>query len=412
MKLAAIVTLSVDFFGCVVLAALNKDRSQSQSPKLSAHETKMRHGESQVPFMGDLEAGRTYAARITDYSRVTYLIDLQIGSPPQSFRAVIDTGWADLFIPSTKCNSGSTCSVHQLYDSSNSESYVEHGDPINIHYAGIYTSGFKSEDSVHIAGLEIKNQIFEEATILRPSPFYWDDKMDSVLGLSRLPLSLPRSDLSGTTSPWHNLVKQKLLKKNIFSLKLSKSPYRDGEIMFGGVNPDLFEGELMTIPTTHKKHGEMPLLQMLGSGWQVAAHSLSLGYGPDAIEADLSGYTAILLTAYPWMSFPRALAEQLQDRCGGDTDNMGEIECSKRAELPDLVIRLGVDCSIVLTPWDYVSESPAEGGGMLCSIPIVQHQELDEEPKYIILGAAFLAGVYSVFDQDEGTISFAQLKTE
>jgi hypothetical protein len=37
--------------------------------------------------------------------------------------------------------------------------------------------------------------------------------------------------------------------------------------------------------------------------------------------------------------------------------------------------------------------------------PFVQHEEPDDEPKYIILGAAFLAGVYSVFDQNGGTIS-------
>jgi hypothetical protein len=295
--------------------------------------------------------------------------------------------------------------VHQLYNSSKSETYVEHGDVTNIHYAGIYTSGFRSEDTFRVAGLEVKNQIFEEATSLRPSPFYWDHKMDSALGLSRFPLSLPRSDLSGSTSPWHNLVKQKLLKKNIFSIKLSKSPYRDGEIMFGDVNPDLFEGEMQIIPTTHKTHKEMPLLQMLGSGWQVDVRSISLGSGPDAINADLSGYTAVFMTAYPWISFPRALAEQLQDRCGGDNDNLGEIACSKRAELPDLIVRLGTDCSVVISPWDYVLEGPAEGGGMLCSVPFVQHQEKDDEPKYIILGAAFLAGVYSVFDQDEGTIS-------
>ncbi|KAK0127007.1 hypothetical protein ONS96_006567 [Cadophora gregata f. sp. sojae] len=234
--------------------------------------------------------------------------------------------------------------------------------------------------------------------------------MDSVLGLSRFPLSLPRSDLSGAISPWHNLIKQKLLKKNIYSLKLSKSPYRDGEIMFGEVNSESFEGGFTNIPTTHKTHEEMPLRQMLGSGWQIDAHSVSFGSGPDAINADLSGYTAIVITAFPWISFPEALAVQFQDRCGGDYDNLGEIPCGKRAELPDLIVRLGTGHSIVISPWDYVLEGDAEGGGTLCSVPFVRHKESDDEPKYIILGAAFLAGVYSVFDQDEGTISFAKLK--
>jgi len=414
MKVLAVVTLLVDKFGYFVLAASPVESRQSHSPRLSnTHDTKMSLRENQIPLTGGSEAGSTYAAKITDYSRISFLADIQIGTPPQqSFRAVVDTSWADLFVPSMKCNSGPACSLHQHYDSSKSETYVEHGEPTNIHYQGMYTSGFKSEDTLRIAGLEIKNQIFEEATSLRSSPLYWEEKVDSVLPLSRFPLSLPGSDLSESTSPWHNLVKQKQLKKNIFSIKLSKTPYRDGEIMFGGVNPELFEGELISIPTTNKTHEKMPLRQMLGCGWQVDARSISFGSGPDAINADLSGYTAIFMTAWPWISFPTALAEQLQDRCGGDYDNLGQIECDKRAELPDLIVRLGTDCSVVITPWNYVLEGPVEGGGTMCSVPFAQHEEPDDEPKYIILGAAFLAGVYSVFDQDEGTISLAQLKAE
>lgn len=270
-----------------------------------------------------------------------------------------------------------------------------------MHYAGLYIDGIKSQDSLRIAGLEVKGQMFAEATKLRSSPLYWEDKMDSVLGLASLPMNRPESDVNAS-SPFQNIVDQKLLDRNIFSLKLSRSPQCDGELLFGDVNADLYQGDLVSIPISHTTHDELPR-----TGWQVDAHSLTFGSGSEVIDASLSGYTAIFLTAYPWIMLPNFLAEQLLERCGGDPDFADMIDCEKRDSLPDLTIRLGQTghAVIVLTPWDYVMEVPAEGGGTTCLIPFKGHKERRGEPKYIFLGSAFLSGLYSVFDYDQQTIS-------
>jgi len=228
--------------------------------------------------------------------------------------------------------------------------------------------------------------------------------VDTVLGLSRLPLEYADSNLHAT-GLWHNIIKQKLLKRNIFSLKLSKSPDTDGEIMFGGVNHDLFEGDLQSIKTTEVPHDSSS--EYFGPGWQVPAHSLQF----DDIEEDLSNYTAVFGTTDPWFDIPYPLWDKLRERCGGIRDPSGgpdRVPCERRAVLPDLVIRLGIageEIAVTISAMDYILAMPTVDGKTACALPWGGHRIQDDEPLFIFLGTAFLGGIYSVWDQDEATIS-------
>lgn len=83
--------------------------------------------------------------------------------------------------------------------------------------------------------------------------------------------------------------------------------------------------------------------------------------------------------------------------------------CEKRGELPDLVIKLGVEgeeIAVTVSGMDYVLEVNMEDGFTDCVLPWGAHNPWkDDDPLFIVLGTAFLGGVYSVWDQDEGTIS-------
>lgn len=229
--------------------------------------------------------------------------------------------------------------------------------------------------------------------------------MDTILGLSRLPIDFPSSDLKAT-SLWHNIVKQKLLKRNMFSIKLSTSVLNlDGEIMFGGVNNDLFEGELTSLPIVDPVYA-LDLghtSNFFDSGWQVDVQSLAFG----TVEADLSGYIAVFPTLYPYIDLPSDLWNQFKETYGFDEE--GLIKCSARETLPNFVVRLGPlggDVKLTITAWSYVREMAfPDKNETFCLLAWQNHAEVEGKPKYIILGAPFLKGVYSVFDQDEATIS-------
>jgi hypothetical protein len=47
------------------------------------------------------------------------------------------------------------------------------------------------------------------------------------------------------------MIQQALLKRNIFSLKLSQQgPHESGELLFGDINTDLYIGELVSLPVS------------------------------------------------------------------------------------------------------------------------------------------------------------------
>jgi saccharopepsin len=63
---------------------------------------------------------------------------------------------------------------------------------------------------------------------------------------------------------------------------------------------------------------------------------------------------------------------------------------------------------IVLTPWDYLTEIRDIEKGMRCVLPFAYLQQADDE--WVVLGSAFMQGVYSAFDLENGEVSLAVLR--
>ena len=134
---------------------------------------------------------------------------------------------------------------------------------------GIYTYGNVSQDSLHVGGVEIKNQIFEEATIWRPVPFFWDDLLDSALGLARLPLNFSESTIEAR-NPFQNMINHNLLDRNVFSLRLARTDEEKGELVFGSVDRGLHTGDLVRFPATNVACGDNEVIAVYSSsGWQI-----------------------------------------------------------------------------------------------------------------------------------------------
>ena len=90
---------------------------------------------------------------INDFSNTQYFIQATVGTPPQPFTVVPDTGSSNLWIYSSKCNS-LPCWYHKTYDATKSSTYVSDGQVFDITYGSGGVKGFVSKDVANIGDIQ------------------------------------------------------------------------------------------------------------------------------------------------------------------------------------------------------------------------------------------------------------------
>lgn len=198
-----------------------------------------------------------------------YLIEVGIGTPPQHFAVTLDTGSADLWVPSTECPA-SSCPFYR-FDTSNSSTFKALDKPFGIQYGIGSVNGTYATDTVSVGGASIPNQQFGLASITEdimqpnpsaggtgsntPEPFNTSGsdtvEANGILGLGYPSLTQANSQGEGAYNPFvFNLASQNVIKEPIFSIFLNSisEPNWSGEIIFGGIDETKFVGDLTYLP--------------------------------------------------------------------------------------------------------------------------------------------------------------------
>ncbi|KAK3039662.1 hypothetical protein RJ639_027003, partial [Escallonia herrerae] len=194
------------------------------------------------------DAQDTDIVALKNYMDAQYFGEIGVGTPPQKFTVIFDTGSSNLWVPSSKCYFSVPCFFHSKYKSSQSSTYKKIGKSAEIHYGTGAIAGFFSKDNVKVGDLVVKNQEFIEAT-REPSVTFLVAKFDGILGLGFREISVGNS-----TPVWYNMVKQGLVKEPVFSFWLNRKTEEEegGELVFGGVDPNHYKGKHTYVPVTQK----------------------------------------------------------------------------------------------------------------------------------------------------------------
>ncbi|XP_057956391.1 cyprosin-like [Malania oleifera] len=210
---------------------------------------------------GELVGGTGIVAQ-RNYMNTQYYGQIGIGTPPQNFTVVFDTGSSNLWVPSSKCYFSVACYFHAKYKSKLSRTHKRNGKPAAIHYGTGAISGFFSQDNVKVGEIMVAYQDFIEATGV-PGTTFVLAKFDGILGLGFQEISV------GKAIPvWYNMVRQRLVTNLIFSFWLNRKikDQEGGEIVFGGVDPKHFKGEHTYVPVTRKGYWQFDVGEILIGG--------------------------------------------------------------------------------------------------------------------------------------------------
>ncbi|KAG8481725.1 hypothetical protein CXB51_026625 [Gossypium anomalum] len=241
-------------------------------------------------FRNDLgDSEETDIVALKNYMDAQYYGEIGIGTPPQKFTVIFDTGSSNLWVPSTKCYFSVACFFHSKYKASESSTYKKNGESASIQYGTGAISGFFSNDNVNVGNLVVKDQEFIEAT-KEPGVTFIAAKFDGILGLGFKEISV------GDAVPvWYNMVEQGLIKDQVFSFWLNRNVGEEmgGEIVFGGVDPNHYKGKHTYVPVTQRGYwqfdmgdvliGDKPTGYCAGGCAAIADSGTSLLAGPTTV---------------------------------------------------------------------------------------------------------------------------------
>lgn len=328
-----------------------------------------------------------------------YYTEINVGNPPQTIDVIFDTGSTGLWLISSACNTSSCNHQHNHFNKNLSETYRSTGESFGLLYgSGIDIVGNIGVDEVQLNGLTIKAQSFGEAKWISGA-LLQELEVEGVFGLANEGLSPEKS-----TSPFLNLVSQKLIPEPVFSFYLAKNPDKDltsGAVLLGGVCKECYEGEIDYVPLTS------------ASSWEFKVDDIymidNLEGTPKKVSACKNGCNVTIDTGSDMIAGPSRSIEQLNNLLHAYPEVYGlyRLQNCDYEPLPDLVI--------TINGHDY----PIESREFLVNVEMPDLEEVcysglkaldDSSLPNWLLGNLFIRNYYTVFDVENQRIGFAKSK--
>ncbi|XP_077190641.1 gastricsin-like [Paroedura picta] len=323
---------------------------------------------------------------LANYMDMSYYGQISIGTPPQSFLVLFDTGSSNLWVPSVYCQS-QACTNHPLFNPSQSSTYSTNDQTFSLQYGTGSLTGIFGYDTVAIQGISITNQQFGLSET-EPGTNFVYAQFDGILGLA-----YPAISAGGATTVVQGLMQENLLSAPVFSFYLSgqESSQNGGELVLGGVDTSLYSGEIVWTPVTQEAY------------WQIGIQSFYIGN--QISDWCSQGCQAIVDTGTSLLTAPQQVFGELMQYIGAQQDSNGQyvVSCSNIQSMPTITFVISGN-SFPLSPSAYILEN-SDG---YCSVGIMPTYLPSQNGQPLwILGDVFLRSYYSVYDVGNNQVGFA-----
>ncbi|XP_022437159.1 gastricsin [Delphinapterus leucas] len=326
------------------------------------------------------------ASEPMDYMDAAYFGEISIGTPPQNFLVLFDTGSSNLWVPSVYCQS-QACTSHTRFNPSLSSTYSTNGQTFSLQYGSGSLTGFFGYDTLTVQGIKVPNQEFGLSE-KEPGTNFLYAKFDGIMGMA-----YPALSMGGAPTALQGMLQEGALTSPVFSFYLSsqQGSQDGGAVIFGGVDSSLYTGQIHWAPVTQELY------------WQIGIEEFLIG--DQATGWCSQGCQAVVDTGTSLLTVPQQFMSSLLQATGAEEDQYGQffVDCNSIQSLPTLTFIIN-GVQFPLPPSSYILNNDDS----FCMLGV--------EPTYVpsqngqplwILGDVFLRSYYSVYDLGNNRVGFA-----
>jgi len=311
-----------------------------------------------------------------------YYGNIQLGTPPQTFVVVYDTGSGNLIVPGADCES-LACLQHRRFDKRSSSTAKTalcgshwDEDAVTIRFGTGSVEGECMKDQICLGDVCTEAPFI--ASVDETDQPFADFTFDGVLGLA-----LPEmAQGKGTFSVFSHFKDR--LQKPIFTVFLS---YEDGasEVTFGAVNEAHMSSDLFWVKLSGKF-----------GYWEVKADDITFDTRPQKL---CDGVCRVAVdTGTSMLAGPGRIIDELRSRLSVKGD------CSGYEELPKLGFIIG-DRILSLGKEDYVQKENGD-----CAVSLMTLDVPPPKGPLFVFGVPFLQKYTTVYDLENERVGFAVAK--
>ena len=340
-----------------------------------------------------------------NFRETQYFGTISIGTPPQSFSVVFDTGSSNTWVPGLACQAPS-CITRPRFNSTASASCKRSDRALLVRFGTGEVEGRVSHDTVAFQQLRVPHQAFLEVTDERAFPFE-EYPFEGIVGLA-----MPELAVQGTEPFFDAVMRNGLLTRNQFAFHLATlGDPRGSHVIFGGFDATRLAGPMVWMP-------RMPSSVY----WQVAMDDISIGGVEQRLcpTGGAAGCRVVIDSGTSLFAGPSHAVRQVMQSLramatagDGAGDGVGTSRAGcEMSRLPTLGFQFGGH-SFTFAPEDYVLHTTDESADGTdadddeCAFAIMALDVPPPRGPLWIFGDVFMRKYATVFDRDTDLIGFA-----
>ncbi|XP_060786814.1 pepsin A-like isoform X1 [Neoarius graeffei] len=330
------------------------------------------------PYAPWVKFDQTGQESMTNDADLSYYGAITIGTPPQSFTVLMDTGSSNLWVPSVYCSS-QACQNHDQFNPQQSSTFQTNNESISIAYGTGSMTGFTGYDTVTVGGISVQNQIFGLSET--EAPFMASMTPDGILGLAYQSIS---SD--DATPVFDNMMSQGLVSQDLFSVYLSSNEQEGSMLFLGEIDSSYYTGSINWIPLSSESYYQITMDSVTINGQVVGCNG---------------GCQAIVDTGTSLIVGPTSDISNLNSYLGAQTDQYGDsiVSCSSIQSMPSVTFNIN-GYAFTIPPSSFVTQGYSgcqtgfSGGNFGSSFSW-------------ILGDVFIRNWYTIFNRENSSVGLA-----